>query len=217
MRGFNLSCSLGGDLKRWIKNPPAASHMGDVWERRIRSPLAILSYLLSKHGKSLDKESLLTLEAETEGILISWPLTVKTISDPTSDLPLAPSNILTMKSKVVMPPPEDFIRPDLYCRKRWCRVQHIANEFWSRWRKEYLQSLQSHPKWQGGKRNFSVGDIVLVLQDESVCNHWPITRVIQVFKDSNGYIRSIKFRIGKTRNYEGNRILERRVKNCAAY
>ena len=38
-----------------------------------------------------------------------------------------------------------------------------------------------------------------------------MTRVIQVFKDSNGYVRSIKLRIGKTRNYEGNRILERRV------
>ena len=57
-------------------------------------------------------------------------------------------------------------------------------------------------KWQGGKRNFSVGDIVLVLQDESV---------IQVFKDSNGYVRSIKLRIGKTRHYEINRILERCV------
>ena len=148
MRGFNLSCSLGGDLKRWIKNPPAASHMGDVWERRIRSPLAILSYLLSKHGKSLDKESLLTLEAETEGILISWPLTVKTISDPTSDLPLAPSNILTMKSKVVMPPPEDFSRPDLYCRKRWCRVQHIANEFWSRWRIFFTSVTYEMTRWK---------------------------------------------------------------------
>ena len=120
--------------------------MSDVWERQIRSPQAILSYLLSKHGKSLDKESLLTLEAETEGILISWPLTVKTISNPTSDLPLASSNILTMKSKVVMPPPEDFSRPDLYCWKRWRRVQRIANEFWSRWRKEYLQSRQSRTK-----------------------------------------------------------------------
>ena len=212
MRGFNLSCSLGGDLKRWIKNPPAASHMGDVWERRIRSPLAILSYLLSKHGKSLDKESLLTLEAETEGILISWPLTVKTISDPTSDLPLAPSNILTMKSKVVMPPPEDFSRPDLYCRKRWCRVQHIANEFWSRWRKEYLKSRQSRTKWQGGKRNFSVGDIVLVLQDESVSYQWPMGRVIQIFKDGNGYARSEKLRVRKTRNSdESDKILERPV------
>ena len=103
--------SLGGDLVRWIKNPPAASHIGGIWERQIGSAPAILSSPLSTHGKSLDEESLLRLLAETEGILISWPVSVETISDPTSDLPLALSNILTMKSIVVMPPPGDFSRP----------------------------------------------------------------------------------------------------------
>ena len=121
-----------------------------------------------------------------------------------------------MKSKVVMPPPGDFSRPDLYCWKRRRRVQHIANEFWSRLRKEYLQSLQSCTKWQGGKRSFSASDIVLVLQDESVRNQWPMARVIQVLKDSNGYVQSVKLRIGKTRNFdEGNRIFERPVSNIA--
>ena len=70
--------------------------MGGVWERQIRSACAILSYLLSTHTKSLDKEFLLTLVVETEVILNSQQLTVETISDPTSNLPLAPSNILTM-------------------------------------------------------------------------------------------------------------------------
>ena len=69
--------------------------MGGVWERKIRSAHAILSSLLSTHGKLLGKESLLTLVAETKGILNSRPLTVETISDPKSDLSLAPSNILT--------------------------------------------------------------------------------------------------------------------------
>ena len=124
--------SLREDLVRWIRNPPAARHMGGILERQIRPAHAILSSLLSTHGKSIDEESLLTIAAKTEGILNSWPLTVETISDPTSDLPLAPSNILTMKLKVVLPPPGDFSRPDLYCRKRWHRVQCIANEFWSR-------------------------------------------------------------------------------------
>ena len=86
--------------------------MGGIWERQISSARAILSSLLSTHGKSLDEESLLTLVAETEGILNSRPLTVETISDPTSDLPLALSNILTIQSKVVMSPPGDFSRPD---------------------------------------------------------------------------------------------------------
>ena len=108
---------------RWIRNPPAASLIAGVWQSQIRSACVILSSLLSLHGKSLDQESLLTLVAETEGILNSQPLTVETISNPTSDLPLAPSNILTMKSKVVMPPPGDFSRPDLYRWKRWRYVQ----------------------------------------------------------------------------------------------
>ena len=77
--------SLAGDLVRWIRNLPAASHMGGVWERQVRSARAILSFLLSTRGKSLDKESLLTLVAKTEGILNSRSLTLETISDPTSD------------------------------------------------------------------------------------------------------------------------------------
>ena len=52
---------------------------------------------------------------ETEGILNSRPLTVETISDPTSELPLSPASILTMNSKVAMPPPGKFSKPDLYC------------------------------------------------------------------------------------------------------
>ena len=38
-----------------------------------------------------------------------------------------------------------------------------------------------------------------------------MARMIQVFKDSSGYVRSVKLRIGKTRNYKDDRILERLV------
>ena len=95
---------------------------------------------MQTHGKAFDEESLLTLMVETEGISNSRPLTVETISDPTSELPLSPANILTMKSKAVMPPPGEFSKLDLYCRKRWRRILHVINEFWSCWRKESLQS-----------------------------------------------------------------------------
>ena len=99
---------------------------------------------------------------EMEGILNSRPLTVGTISDPTSELPLSPANILTMKSKVVMPPSGEFSKPDLFCRKKWRRIKHVINEFWSRWRKEFLQLLQERKKWQDKKQSFQNGDIVLL-------------------------------------------------------
>ena len=38
-----------------------------------------------------------------------------------------------------------------------------------------------------------------------------MARVIQVFKDNNGYVRSVKLSIAKTRTSEGDRILEKPV------
>ena len=69
---------------------------------------------------------------EVEGILKSRPRTVEAINDPTSFQPIYPMNLLTMKSKVVSPPPGKFLKPDVYSKRRWRRIQHIANEFWSK-------------------------------------------------------------------------------------
>ena len=142
----------------WKRNPPTASHMGGVWERQVRSVRAILQSLLKTNGYLLNDESLRTLLLEAEAVVNSRPLTVDNINDP-SCLPLSPCQLLTMKSKIVLPPPGVFEKADLYCRKRWTQVQYLANEFWQRWRKEYLGSLQARQKWNKVRRNFQVGDL----------------------------------------------------------
>ena len=83
----------GGDWIKWVRNPPAASHMGGVWERQIRSAHSVLLSLCKTYEKSLDEESFLTVVTETEGILNSRPFTIETISDPTIDVPLSAPNI----------------------------------------------------------------------------------------------------------------------------
>ena len=108
-----------GDWIRWHKNPPLASHMSGVWERQIRSARAILGSILKTHGECLDEESLLTVMTEVEGILNSRSLTVELLNYPTGLQPLSLVNVLTMKSKVVSPPPGEFSKPDIYNRKRW--------------------------------------------------------------------------------------------------
>ena len=117
------------------------SHIGGVWERQIRSSRTILSSLIRTHSISLDEESLTTLCAEVEAIVNLRPMVVVTINDVNSEVAISPSHILTMKSKVVMPPPGVFGKPDLHCRRRWRRIQHISNEFRSRWRKGFLVTL----------------------------------------------------------------------------
>ena len=62
------------DWIKWKRNPPAASHMGGIWERQIRSARGILASLLQTHGHSLDEESLQTLMDETGAVINSRPL-----------------------------------------------------------------------------------------------------------------------------------------------
>ena len=87
-------------LIKWKWNPPAASHMGGAWERQIRTVRSILSTLMRDRGHV---ESLRTLMCEVECIVNSRPLTFPS-SDVRDPQPLTPNHILTMKSKVVMPP-----------------------------------------------------------------------------------------------------------------
>ena len=113
----------------WIKNATSASNFGGVWERQIRSIRNVMNGLIREHGNHLDKNSLRTLFCEAEYTINNRPLTVETLSDPFSAPPLSPSMLLTGKTRLVLPPPGEFKREHLYCRKRWRHTQHLAQEF----------------------------------------------------------------------------------------
>ena len=74
-----------------------------------------------------------TLMTEAENVINSRLLTVENLADPASPEPITPNHLLTLKSQVVLPPPGSFQQFHLYSRKRWHRVQYLANQFWIRW------------------------------------------------------------------------------------
>lgn len=120
---------------------------------------------------------------------------VDSLNDPLSPHPLTPNHLLTMKTKVVLPPPGLFQSADMYCRKRWRRVQHLANEFWVRWKKEYLQSLQQRQRWTKPRRETCVGDIVIVKDDDQPRNKWQLARVVETFPSADGHVRKVKIAV----------------------
>ena len=181
------------------KNPPAASHMGGVCEQQI------LLLILKNYGASLDNESLQTLVTEVEAeveveVGNSRPLTIERLSDPTSLMPLSPANLLTSKKKVIMPPHGNFDQPDIYSRCRWRRIQHLANEFWSRWKNKFLSTLQGRQKWNDLKENSEVEDIVLLKMNNMDQNEWPMVQVVEKMPDKDGLVRSVKLPIGSKNN-----------------
>ena len=178
----------------WIKfnlNVPHASHMGGVWERQIRTTRSVLSSLLRGHGAQLDDESLRTLMTEAENIVNSRPLTVDNLTDPLAAAPLTRSHILTQKTQIALPPPGKFDPPDMYSRRRWRRVQFLANQFWLRWQKEYCALLQSRQKWNSPRRNLEEGDVVLMC-DETPRNKWPLALVTETYPSKDGLVRKVK-------------------------
>ena len=58
-----------------------------------------------------------------------------------------------------------------------------------RWSNEYLQRLQSLPKWKQRSPNLQPGDIVIIREDTHFTCHWPLARVLQTFPGQDGLVR----------------------------
>lgn len=176
----------------WIEfqlNILSASHMGGIWERQIRTACNVLSVLLDQCGSQLNDESLQTFMTEVEAVVNSQSLTVENLTSPDALEPITPNHLLTGKSRVVLPPPGEFQRADLYLRKRWRRVQHLANKFWVCWKGEFLHTLQLPQKWVCPRRNLQQGDVVIIRNDNLPRNMWQIVRIEEAYCDPDGYVR----------------------------
>ena len=97
-------------------------------------------------------------------------------TDPNDLEALTPNHLLLLKSNPCFRPGL-FQKSDLYARKRWRQVQYISDLFWKRWTKEDLPLLQQCQKWKRIQRNFSPGDMFLIVEHSALCGSWIFGRV----------------------------------------
>ncbi|XP_070183500.1 uncharacterized protein [Littorina saxatilis] len=179
----------------FIFNPPHASHFGGVWERLIRTVRQVFSGLLLDHGSRLTSDTLSTLFHEVASVVNNRPLCVTQLEDPTSCEPLTPNHLLTLKPEPIFPPPGTFQKEDQYSRKRWRRVQYLVEQFWTRWKKEYLPTLQPRRKWFHQKDAVQPGMVVLLIEDGAPRGTWRMARVEKTYPGGDGLIRSVQLRV----------------------
>ena len=178
-------------------NPPGASHMGGAWERLIGVVRSVLNAILDKNSKRLDDNSLSTFFYEVAAVVNCRPLSLEYVTDPNYPEPLTPNHLLTGRSRVVIPPPGEFGQDDTYHIKRWRCVQYLSDQFWQRWKREYLRYLQLRSKWQREQRELRVGDIALMSDENAPRNEWRRGIVTEVFVSGDGYVRSVRLKTGK--------------------
>ena len=154
-------------------------------------------------ASQLTHELLVTLMAEVAAIVNARPITTVP-SDTDEPQPISPAMLLTMKARPLGPLPGEFVAADLYSRRRWRRVQYLADQFWVRWRREYVQTLQKRCKWNSPRRNLNTGDVVLVKDEDAHRNDWPLGRITEAIKSEDGEVRKAHVELrkeGKKKTY----------------
>ena len=174
----------------WRFNPPAASHMGGVWERMVRSVKTCLQAVVG--SQLLTDEVLLTVFAEVEHMVNSRPLTYVS-SDPADPEALTPNHFLLGCASPHLAPALTR-EGEISSRRRWRQSQALAEHVWKRWTREYLPSLTRRSKWRQEARNLQVGDLVLMAESNLTRGSWPLARVVRVFPGRDGRVRSAELR-----------------------
>ncbi|XP_040291763.1 uncharacterized protein LOC121003886 [Bufo bufo] len=185
----------------WIFNPPFASHMGGVWERMIGITKRILDSMFLQQPSRLTHEVLVTLMAEVTAIVNSRPL-IPVSTDPEDPQILTPATLITQKIAPYPVLSETFDSKDLY-KRQWRQVQSLAKDFWHKWYKQYLATLQERKKWQADRPNVQQGDIVLLKNHQTKQIKWPMGRVTKTFPHDDGRVRKVEVRV----NTEGSSAL----------
>ena len=197
----------------WEVNPPAASNMGGVWERKIGSVKRIMEsklYLCDK--SSLSRDELNTYLQECASIINNTPLW-EVSTHPDDPSPLSPANLLTLRDSPNPAPLESFTESDLnsYGKNRWHRVMFLCDEFWRRWQSHYLALLQRRNRWLKPNHAIQIGDIVLV-KGTNKRNDWPMGRIASIKYSKDNLVRSAVIRL-PSKDSGKPRYLERSIRD----
>ena len=183
--------TVSHDLK-WNFNPPAAPHHGGVFEIMIKAAKRAVYAILG--NADVTDEELMSAFIGAEALLNSRPLTYQSAS-PNDITPLTPSHFLCGElGRRAAPVPTN---EDRHPRTRWRRVQELLRHFWRRWLQEWLPSLSTRKKWTSSNREFTVGDVVIVMNKDTARGNWPLGRIVEVHPGIDGHVRVVKVKVGE--------------------
>lgn len=171
----------------WHFIPPMAPHFGGLWKSSVK--------IFKHHFKRVVGDSLFTFEElntfviEIEGILNSRPITSLS-SDPNDLLVLSPAHYLIGKPLTTLPE-GDLSHVPANRLSTWQHISKVRQDFWSRWRLEYLNELQVRSKWAKEGSKIDIGTVVLLKERNLPCTQWAMGRITSVHPGDDGIIRAV--------------------------
>lgn len=116
------------------------------------------------------------------------------VYDDTEDrIAITPNDLLILRPNTELHL-NDLTNIDRYTRS-WKQAKYLAGQFWRRWVTSYLPTLQTRTKWLSKKRNFNLGDVVLIVSDLPRAQ-WPLGRITAVHPGTDGLVRKVTLKTG---------------------
>ena len=174
----------------WKFITPLSPWKGGAWESMVKLTKKAMKAVMK--DRTYHEESLITLLCEIEAMLNSRPL-LPCSNDPSDFDALTPNDFIIKKFDNFAP--GDFNEDDISSRKKFKSVQSFSNEFWRRFIKEYITSLNKRTKWFRDQRYFEVGDLVLIHQNNIPRSHWPLGRITKAFTSNDNVVQSVEVKL----------------------
>lgn len=178
---------------KWKFTPEHAPHFGGLWEAAVRSYKKHVRKVLGE--VKLKFEEFSTVLVQVEACLNSRPLTP--LPDTSEGLEvLTPGHFLIGRPLTALPDETD-VHQQLTPLRRWQLCQTLTRHWWTRWSKEYIETLLKFSKWHTPSRDLRVGDIVCLRDEPLAPTRWPLARVIEVHPGRDGKTRVVTVRTAK--------------------
>ena len=153
----------------------------------------------------LSYDELLTAVMEVEAIINSRPLSYLTPDD--LDEPLTPSHLLTGRRVLSLPDnlsyqeeteDSDFQVSANDLSRRVKHLNSTMNQFWRRWRHEYLIELREthrHTSGTATRTQIAAGDLVMVHNENQPRGFWKMAKVQSLIVGKDGKVRGATLRV----------------------
>ncbi|XP_058827202.1 uncharacterized protein LOC131687165 [Topomyia yanbarensis] len=177
----------------WHMTPPKAPHFGGLWEAAVKVAKKHLQRQLG--NVRLSFEDMATVLSQIEASMNSRPLTPMS-EDPSDFTALTPGHFLIGSSMHALP------EPDIHCMAssrldHYQRIQQLHQQFWHRWRTEYLQELQRDHKICNANTEILPGRLVLIVDECQAPLKWPLARILEIHPGEDDLTRVVTLKTSK--------------------
>lgn len=174
----------------WDYSVEKSPWQNGISERMIQSVKRHTRVILG--SAKLTYRTLSVILAEVEMIVNNRPLS--TVSDDPDNLtPITPAELVLGRRMEALPDP-NFKKLKNFDESRftsmWRCRQLLLNQFWRRWRDDYLLRQSVRKKWTDPTDAEILNRIVIIRDDNLSRNEWKMGRVIETQKGRDGLVRT---------------------------